>query len=213
MDEDLKEFCTQAYTTLEGAVLTGDADNHCIELVYRSFKDYIRVSYGEDNIILVSDYYPKEFNCGNADYCVDAYIMSIIRSYKKCSLSNTVQSTLENDLCDDEIDDTFVEDKHKFSALNIDKITSDLSTIVVSKLVFEENLIGYRFRLNNGCLDISIEKGKDLGIVPYKIGKRVQLSSTNGVLVSKYECNNKVLFPDISNDDELCRKLLQALLS
>lgn len=209
----LKEFLMDAYTTMDNVVLESDVDNNCISLSYLNFNDIIRVSCDEDDVILISDFYQKKYTCGDSDVCIDAYVVNIINAYQHSTRTTQSSEKTQGDLYEDEIDDTIQDDEPNFSRLNIDRITSDLSTVVISKLVYEDNLIGYRFRLNNGCLDISIEKGKELGIVPYKIGKRVPLSATNGVLASKYECNHKVLFPDISNDDELCRKLLEALLS
>lgn len=122
------------------------------------------------------------------------------------------ESSAESDEVDESI--TYAnERKLNFSRMNIGNVTSDLSFIVLSKLMYNGTLQGYRFRLNNGCLDISVDKGRELGIVPYKISKRVNLKEINGVFASNYECTHRVLFPDISNDDKLCRTLLQTLLS
>lgn len=217
MDGILEDFLSNAYVTIANAEITPDIVNNKIELVMPDFRDIIRVSCDEDNIVLVSDLYGKEYTCGDSDFCIDAYVLAIVSAYtreiNKRSQTQSQEVKVPLDLCEDEIDEEVEGAEHNFSRLNIDKIVSDLSVVVISKLVFEDNLIGYRFRLNNGCLDISIEKGKELGIVPYKIGKRVPLTAINGVLASKYECNNKVLFPDISSDDELCNSLLKALLS
>lgn len=217
MDGILEDFLSNAYVTIDNVEITPDIVNNKIELVNPDFRDIIRVSCDEDNIVLVSDLYGNEYTCGDSDFCIDAYVLAIVSAYtreiNKRSQTQSQEVKVPLDLCEDEIDEKVEGDEHNFSRLNIDKIVSDLSVVVISKLVFEDNLIGYRFRLNNGCLDISIEKGKELGIVPYKIGKRVPLTAINGVLASKYECNNKVLFPDISSDDEICNKLLKALLS
>lgn len=64
--------------------------------------------------------------------------------------------------------------------------------------------------------DISYRIGKDTDIVKrvfIHYGGSKPLTATNRVLASKYECGYKVLFPDISNDDDLCKRLLEALLS
>lgn len=217
----LKEFLSEAYSTLDGVTVVSDLETDSLLLETSEFEDIIRVSKVNDIMSLTSDYYGKEYICGDSDYCIDAYVMSILGAYRRamnCAKSTETEveqpsQRKQQDLCADEIDEVTSEEEHSFSRLNIENIVSDLSVVVISKLVFEDSLIGYRFRLNNGCLDISIEKGKELGIVPYKIGKRVQLQAVNGVLASKYEVNNKVLFPDISSDSELCATLLKELLS
>lgn len=130
--------------------------------------------------------------------------------------NNELSTSIEDSIESDEVDESITyanERKLNFSRMNIGNVTSDLSFIVLSKLMYNGTLQGYRFRLNNGCLDISVDKGRELGIVPYKISKRVNLKEINGVFASNYECTHRVLFPDISNDDKLCRTLLQTLLS
>lgn len=217
MDGILEDFLSNAYVTIDNAEITPNIVNNKIELVTPDFMDIIRVSCNEDSIVLVPNTYGEEYTCGFSDFCIDACVLAVVGAYtreaNKRSQNQPQEVKVPLDLCEDEIDEKVEGDEHNFSRLNIDKIVSDLSVVVISKLVFEDKLIGYRFRLNNGCLDISIEKGKELGIVPYKIGKRVPLTAINGVLASKYECNNKVLFPDISSDYDLCDRLLKALLS
>lgn len=207
---DLNDYILGIFTTLDNVDLEYDIEHSCLYLRYKDLKDTIRVTGNGTDVLLTSECYPKSYSCSYLDFCINDYIEQIITAHDN---SGSKSFKVQSDLSDDEIDDTSSDSGNNFARLNIDRITSDLSTVVISKLVFEDNLIGYRFRLNNGCLDISIEKGKELGIVPYKIGKRVPLTAINGVLASKYECNNKVLFPDISNDDELCRRLLEVVLS
>lgn len=201
----VKKFINESYTTIDGVELLKDTNNETIKIIGESLSSVLNVDENydsaEDIVIEVND---KKFIRFYDDNCLDSIIFSLI--------SNKSDLIIEDE--EDEIEEDENEDNEfSFSRIGIDRITSDLSFAVISKLIFNETLIGYRFRLKNGCLDISVEKGKELGIVPYKIGKRVTLTQINGVYASNYECKNKVLFPDISGDDELCRELLQIVLS
>lgn len=189
MNSILSGYLSCVYTTVDNVIL--ETSGEYILLSYFDVEDKILVSNDFTRITLRSSLLDSPYEC------IDSYVMQIINY---CT---------HNNICDDEVESEHLD----FCKFDVDRITSDLSVVVISKLMYENSLIGYRFRLNNGCLDISIDKGKELGIVPYKIGKRVQLSAINGVLASNYECKNKVLFPDISNDDTLCKKLLESVLS
>lgn len=202
MDDILKNFLLNAYTTIDDVYLTSDVENSCLMLKFRGFRDCIRVSLVDDNIVVSSDYYGDEYTCGDSDLCLDVYLTAILASVRAEG----------NSLSDDELEDSSEEDTD-FVKAAIDDIVSDTSTVVLSKLMFDGKIIGYRFRLRKGCVDISLEKGRELGIVPYKIGKHINLIDKGGVFASKYECTNKVLFPDISYNDKLCRELLEVLLS
>ena len=211
-EEGLVDFILSADTSIAGVTLTGDIGNMCIDLKFEDFEDTLKASCSNKLITLVSDYSGEIGNFTSKDYMIDSYVESILSSRHTFDFSN---SSMVSDLSADEDDEVSDNDGQSasFSRLNIEHITSDLSVVVLSKLIYNNVLMGYRFRLNNGCLDISIDKGRELGIVPYKVCKRVQLTVTNGVYASKYECTNRVLFPDISNDDELCRRLLEVVLS
>ena len=211
-EEVLVDFILSADTSIAGVTLTGDIGNMCIDLKFEDFEDTLKASCSNKLITLVSDYSGEIGNFTSKDYMIDNYVESILSSRHTFDFSN---SSMISDLSADEDDEVSDNDGQSasFSRLNIEHITSDLSVVVLSKLIYNNVLMGYRFRLNNGCLDISIDKGRELGIVPYKVCKRVQLTVTNGVYASKYECTHRVLFPDISNDDELCRRLLEVVLS
>jgi len=211
-EEVLVDFVLSADTSIAGVILTGDIGNMCINLKCEDFEDTLKASCTDKVITLVSEYSGEIGNFTSKDYMIDNYVENILCSRHTFDFSN---SSMVFDLSADEDDEVRgSNDKSaSFSKLNIELITSDLSVVVLSKLVYNNELMGYRFRLNNGCLDISIDKGRELGIVPYKVCKRVQLTVTNGVYASKYECTHRVLFPDISNDDELCRRLLEIVLS
>lgn len=211
-EEILVDFILSADTSIAGVTLTGDIGNMCINLKFEDFEDTLKASCSNKLITLVSDYSGEIGNFTSKDYMIDNYVESILSSRHTFDFSN---SSMISDLSADEDDEVSDNDGQSasFSRLNIEHITSDLSVVVLSKLIYNNVLMGYRFRLNNGCLDISIDKGRELGIVPYKVCKRVQLTVTNGVYASKYECTHRVLFPDISNDDELCRRLLEVVLS
>lgn len=211
-EEILVDFILSADTSISGVTLTGDIGNMCINLKFEDFEDILKASCSNKLITLVSEYSGEIGNFTSKDYMIDNYVEGILSSRHTFDFSN---SSMVSDLSADEDDEVSGNDGQSvsFSRLNIEHITSDLSVVVLSKLIYNNVLMGYRFRLNNGCLDISIDKGRELGIVPYKVCKRVQLTVTNGVYASKYECTHRVLFPDISNDDELCRRLLEVVLS
>lgn len=211
-EEVLVDFILSADTSIAGVTLTGDIGNMCIDLRFEDFEDTLKASCSNKLITLVSEYSGEIGNFTSKDYMIGNYVESILSSRHTFDFSN---SSMVSDLSADEDDEVSGNDGQSvsFSRLNIEHITSDLSVVVLSKLIYNNVLMGYRFRLNNGCLDISIDKGRELGIVPYKVCKRVQLTVTNGVYASKYECTHRVLFPDISNDDELCRRLLEVVLS
>ena len=211
MDDELMGFLLMIDTDIEGVHLSGDINNMLINLEYYGIKDILHVNYtnNEKELCLRSAYCNITYFCSVDDGSIDDFIYELIEKYNS---SSDLQSF--STLIDDEEDvNTGEEQQSMFSVMHIEDIVSDLSVVVLSKLVYEDTLIGYRFRLNNGCLDISVDKGRELGIVPYKLGKRVRLSEVNGVYASNYECTHKTLFPDISSDDDLCRKLFEIVLS
>lgn len=207
--DKLNECLNSCYTNFNEVSLEATLDNGFA--VYDNnytYLDELKFSIDLSNEIIVhSNNSGIDMLFNDKDYCLD----SILVNLGLVDLSSTQSFKSYDASMDEESDSDSTSDV--FLRARLDNIVSDLSTVVVSKLMYDNNLIGYRFRLNNGCLDISIDKGNELGIVPYKVGKRVNLKAINGVLASNYECTNKVLFPDISNNDDLCRRLLEVVLS
>lgn len=203
-----------SYKSICGVPIETDIDNNKIIVkTDDGVSDTIRVStLNGENIILSSNSTNEE-----ATVSKEVDIDELEKYFERLNISYDIMlaenSNSETDLLEDEVDEHTSNSSPAYETADIQRITSDLSKVVVSKLMCNDTLVGYRFRTNNGCLDISIEMGTHLGIVPYKICKRVNLQEVDGVLVSNFEKKNHVLFPDISNNEELCRKMLKAVLS
>ena len=170
--------------------------------------EYISISTVDEAIFTLT----ATFSGLSMDYnsfvmCIDDFLLDI----KAKSIPSVPEQTVDGFESDEVIDND--SNPRGYNRYEVDRITSDMSSVVLSKLVCGDEIIGYRFRLNNGCLDISRVKGEELGITPYKVGRRIDLKLINGIYASNFECKNKIFFPDISSDDVLCKKLIQAVLS
>ena len=92
-------------------------------------------------------------------------------------------------------------------------VPDGISEIILLALVLDEKVVAYRFKTNMGYFDITKSKAMEYGVSGYKIEKAIKLQRYNGMLVSKSEIKNKRCIPDISNCDEDCRKLFDALFN
>lgn len=209
----VREFISNVYTTIEGVELEPDLENKKIKFETCNFSSDLMVSLDGalSELVIKSEFYdctsnyPIPFGC----ICIDDFVSGYLEAID--FFAPEPEEEWEWFIGDE--DDDYIEEDCSYSKFSIEEISSDLSVVTVSKLMFDDTLIGYRFWLTNGCADISIDKGRELGFAPYKISKIVKLKEKNGLLVSDYECDAKVLFPDVSDDDALCKKLFGIILS
>ena len=96
--------------------------------------------------------------------------------------------------------------------IDVTYISLDMSSVEVFKLVSVDDLVGYRFKLNRGYLDISAERGMALGLSPYRVIKEIQLKEHDGLLVTDYEIENNCLVKDVSDNTGICNDLVKNLL-
>ena len=89
----------------------------------------------------------------------------------------------------------------------------DLKVDFIKALILDDDIIGYRIRTNKGQFDLSLKAAREHGLYNYRV--------TNGIIVRKYddygkymsesEYANKMIVPDISDNDELCDQTITIL--
>lgn len=124
--------------------------------------------------------------------------------------SETVAQPRENFNFESEDED--VEDlTSDFRQLNYEHVSTGTFTRPVA-LFADNKLIGLRFKTGNGCVDMSKDKAISLGIPISRCAKRLNLQVYNGFYLSKAEIENKIMYPDVTYNDEVCQLILKSIL-
>lgn len=198
------DFMYGAYTLIEGLDVTPDFENSTIEINYGKVSECINVSSDfeaeDDGTILLEGFDFEDYRCSYNNHNITEYAMKVVESL--------------SDETDDFDFSWFRENSNKASnsVTYANYIAEDLSVVKVFKLMYYGELKGYRFDLRRGCLDISVERGTSLGLSRDKVVSEVELDERGGILVSNFEIINGYLVQNISDNIEICNKLLKALL-
>ena len=199
------DFMYGAYTLIEGLDVTSDFENSTIEIKYGKISEYINVSIDfeaedDDDTILLECFDFEDYRCSYNDHNITEYAMKVVESLYDVS---------------DDFDFSWYKEKtsnESNSVTDANYIAEDLSIVKVIKLMYCGELRGYRFYLIRGCLDISVERGTSLGLSQDKVVSEVELEERGGILVSDFEIINGFLVQNISDNIEICNKLLKSLL-
>lgn len=197
------DFMYGAYTLIEGLDVTSDFENSTIEIKYGKISEYINVSIdfeAEDDTILLEGFDFEDYRCSYNNHNITEYAMKVVESLYDVS---------------DDFDFSWYKEKtsnESNSVTDANYIAEDLSIVKVFKLMYCGELRGYRFDLIRGCLDISVERGTSLGLSQDKVVSEVELEERGGILVSDFEIINGFLVQNISDNIEICNKLLKSLL-
>lgn len=111
-----------------------------------------------------------------------------------------------------QIDDPFEED---LSIVDDEIDFGDLTVEYIKALVLNDDIIGYRIRTNKGLFDISLRAARDNGLYNYRVTKGIVVKKYEdyGKYMSESEYANKMIVPDISDNDELCKQIISILLT
>lgn len=90
-------------------------------------------------------------------------------------------------------------------------VDGDITQIRVVPLKFEGKVIAYRFKTNLGAFDMSKSTAAKFNVDSIKSDKFITLERVNGILMSSTEKKIKKLVPDVSDCDEDCIKLINAM--
>lgn len=91
----------------------------------------------------------------------------------------------------------------------------DLKVDFIKALILDDDIIGYRIRTNKGQFDLSLKAAREHGLYNYRVTKgiRVRKYDDYGKYMSESEYANKMIVPDISDNDELCDQIITILLT
>lgn len=127
------------------------------------------------------------------------------------------------------IDDPFKDDEvNEFAAqienpFEIEDLTlsdeetdfGDLKVDFIKALILNDDIIGYRIRTNKGQFDLSLKAAREHGLYNYRVTKGITVRKYEdyGKYMSESEYANKMIVPDISDNDELCSQIITILLT
>ena len=101
-----------------------------------------------------------------------------------------------------------------FEVLPTKSIVPDgIRHIRVVGLMYNNEIIAYRVKTDKGNFDMTLDSLSRYGIGGFKIEKVIKLDRVNGMIMSASERKNKRLVPDISKNEEDCRKIYNLLFS
>lgn len=199
------DFMYGAYTLVEGSDVTPNFGNSTIEIKYGKTSECVNVSidFEDDDTILLKGFELEAYRCFYNNYNITEYVRKGIERIERLV-----------DFFDffDFSWDKENSNNASNSVTDANYIAEDLSVVKVVKLMYHGELKGYRFDLRRGCLDISVERGTSLGLSWDKVVSEVELEERGGILVSSFEIINGYLVQNISDNIEICNKLLKALL-
>ena len=91
----------------------------------------------------------------------------------------------------------------------------DLKVDFIKALILNDDIIGYRIRTNKGQFDLSLKAAREHGLYNYRVLKGITVRKYDdyGKYMSESEYANKMIVPDISDNDELCDQIITILLT
>lgn len=167
-------------------------------LIEDSFKEELErrryVSSSEDLGSLIDDPFKEELK--NSNYGTNNVSFNIEK--------NNLGAEIENPF---EVETLTIEDE--------ETDYGDLTVDFVKGLILDDDIIGYRIKTNKGLFDISLVSARQYGLYNYRVTKgiKVQKYDDFGKYMSKSEYMNNIVVPDISDNEELCKKIIAILLT
>lgn len=120
----------------------------------------------------------------------------------------------DNGLFNDTLEQESLDESEEYEPINElgnSIVPDDISDVQVVALSLDGTTIGYRFITNVGKFDITKIKAKQYGISGIKVEKMLRLQRKGGLLLSKGELSSRQVIPDVSDCEEDCQKLFNAL--
>lgn len=118
---------------------------------------------------------------------------------------------MENDTLDEEEETSGDNKFSKELAKSVESIVPDIEQIRVVSLKLDGEVVAFRFKTNVGAFDMRKSVAFKYGLGGFKTEKFINLQSKNGLLLSKSEIENHAIVPDVSECEEDCKKLINAL--
>lgn len=182
--------------------------------------DY-QFEFNESNVIfkicnLKSDNEVFYFTFSNGKEFSDAWVQSqyLDELFKLYSEDDEFKSELENSKFNTEDEEELFPDWRTGTVSELPKksvVPDDVSEVSIVALVYNDKIIAYRFKTDKGNFDVTREVALKYGISEYKMEKCVRLENHNGILMSKGEVARGRCIPEISNNEEDCKKLFDIL--
>ncbi|MBO6015989.1 MAG: hypothetical protein J6P60_05320 [Lachnospiraceae bacterium] len=107
------------------------------------------------------------------------------------------------------VTDRFLED---LSIQQPPVIDRPIHEIRILSLKYENSTVAFRFKTDIGAFDMRKSVAFHYGLSDLKVTKMVHLESVNGMLMSPSERKAHMFVPDVSENEEDCHKLIDALL-
>lgn len=92
-------------------------------------------------------------------------------------------------------------------------VPADLRSVRVVALKYNGQIIAYRFKTDKGAFDMRRDTAETKGLGGFKTETFISLKSVNGLLMSESEQKRKSLIPDVSDCQEDCERLINAVFS
>ena len=92
-------------------------------------------------------------------------------------------------------------------------VSDGITSVRIVALKYQDRVIAYRFKTNVGAFDMKKAIAEMHGISDMKVETSIKLQSVNGLLMSQKEIDKNVCIPDVSDNEEDCKKLIAALLN
>lgn len=214
-DEDTKNFLSSIVDKLKLYF-----DITCKNIIDLGNSDY-QFEFNESNVIfkicnLNSDNEVFYFTFSNGKEFSDAWVQSqyLEELFKLYSEDKEFKSELQNSKFSNEDEEELLPSWRTgvVSELPSKSVVPDnVSEVSIVALVYNDKIIAYRFKTDKGNFDVTREVALKYGISEYKMEKCVRLENHNGILMSKGEVSRGRCIPEISNNEEDCKKLFDIL--
>lgn len=101
----------------------------------------------------------------------------------------------------------------QFNKIQQSIVPQEIGQIRVVALKYQNQVIAYRFKTDVGAFDMRRDVAQGYGFGSFKTETFIALESVNGLLMSSSEKRKQVCVPDVSDCQEDCQRLVQALFN
>lgn len=196
---------------LDDASLTnlGDESSNTFRIMYPNSPIYFEIFELREDVFSLAGY--NSNHCIINDYFNDIESFKICLEFHKEELCSSITSFDRDDEEEQEASSNERGSEDSSSLRSI--VNGDITKIRVVALKSDGVVIAYRFKTNLGAFDMRKSTAVNYGLGGYKTDKFIALEHVNGLLMSKNELKARVCVPDISECEEDCKKLVNALFT
>lgn len=186
-----------------------DKGANVFRIIYLNSPVYFEIFELREDVFSLAGY--------NSNHCIIDDYFNDIESFKACLEAHKDElygSTASFDRDDEEEQEAPQSKGGSEDSSNLSGIVNgDITKIRVVALKSDGVVIAYRFKTNLGAFDMRKSTATKYGLGGYKTDKFITLEHVNGLLMSKNELKARVCVPDISECEEDCKKLVNALFT